>query len=405
MSHELSEVRAQVSPSAGDQPTRFRSAVAAGVLSVCGACGVLVAPVGAGIDPVSGIDFVRITDPGNAPWMGNPGPGVPGDNTIGRGSVDYEYHIGRMEVTTAQWTEFFNAAYDRPDTLPHLAVPTFWGAVPTTPTTPGGRRWTVPGGNENLPVGNITWRMAAMYCNWLHNGKSTDRAAFMNGAYDVSTFGYTGDRGDIFTDQFAHHPDARYWIPTWDEWLKAAHYDPHKNGPGEGGWWMFSNGSDTAPIYGPPGEGEANAYWDDRHHPGENPFAIPLGAYPDVTSPWGLLDVAGGTSEWTESVIEFPFTGRRFRIYDGSDWGGGLNDIRGSADWIQNPGGEYPNIPSLSFGLRIASSVPAPSTWMVLVGLFAPCVCRRHRRFACEALTLFPPSPAAPPRPPAPPPA
>jgi hypothetical protein len=40
--------------------------------------------------------------------------------------------------------------------------------------------------------------MAAMYCNWLHNNQSTDRQAFLNGAYDVSTFGYSGT---VFTDQ------------------------------------------------------------------------------------------------------------------------------------------------------------------------------------------------------------
>ena len=159
-----------------------------------------------GVDPLSGIDFVRITHPGNAAWAGN---GTPNDRAIGRGGVNYEYSIGRFEVTTSEWVQFFNAAYDRPQSqwLPHLAAPSDWGAVATTPTTPGGRRWSVPAGNEMLPTGNISWRMAAMYCNWLHNDKGTAQEAFLNGAYDVSTFGYVGN---IFTDQAAHHPDARY---------------------------------------------------------------------------------------------------------------------------------------------------------------------------------------------------
>ncbi|MFN7022419.1 MAG: hypothetical protein ACK4WH_13975, partial [Phycisphaerales bacterium] len=57
----------------------------------------------ADIDPVSGIDFVRIGAVGNAPWPGN---GQPVDRAVGRGGVDYEYSIGRFEVTTAQWVEF-----------------------------------------------------------------------------------------------------------------------------------------------------------------------------------------------------------------------------------------------------------------------------------------------------------
>ncbi|MGQ0629318.1 MAG: hypothetical protein ACT4PL_14610 [Phycisphaerales bacterium] len=54
--------------------------------------------------------------------------------------------------------------HDRPsnDRLPHLLPPGIWGAAGTTPTVPGGIRWTVPAGRENRLVGNISWRMAAM---------------------------------------------------------------------------------------------------------------------------------------------------------------------------------------------------------------------------------------------------
>jgi hypothetical protein len=207
----------------------------------------LAAEVRGGIDPLSGIDFVHISAPGNAPYL----TGNPNDFVNGRGSVGYEYNIGRFEVTTAQWVEFFNAAFDRPasDRLPYLIPPTYWGAVPATPTVQGGQRWAVPPGNAMIPVGDISWRMAAEYCNWLCNNKSTDRSAFLNGAYDVSTFAYNGN---AFTDQPAHTPGAQYWIPTLDEWIKAAHYDPNRYGPGQGGYWIYSITRDTAPLPGPP---------------------------------------------------------------------------------------------------------------------------------------------------------
>ena len=38
------------------------------------------------IDPLSGIDFVRVGAVGNAPWAGD---GTPGDRAIGRGGVGY----------------------------------------------------------------------------------------------------------------------------------------------------------------------------------------------------------------------------------------------------------------------------------------------------------------------------
>src|SRR4051794_15127445 len=100
-----------------------------------------------------GISFATIGSPGNAPWPGN---GTVGDRAVGRGGVDYSYRMSQFEITTAQFVDFFNAAYDRPqnDWLPNLTPPTFWGAAATTPHTPGGLRWTVPAGNEMLPVGN-----------------------------------------------------------------------------------------------------------------------------------------------------------------------------------------------------------------------------------------------------------
>ena len=358
------------------QAPRLRD-VLAGVLTLAALGGLARGDV----DPLSGIDFVRITHPGNAPWMGD---GTPGDRAIGRGGVDYEYFIGRFEVTTSQWVQFFNAAYDRPAgdaPLPHLIPPTFWGAAGTTPinsSNPNARRWQVPAGNEMLPVGNISWRMAAMYCNWLHNGGAAaavggvvPRENFLDGAYDVSTFGYVGN---VFTDQLTHHAGARYWIPTWDEHLKASHYDPTLN-DGQGGWWTYNTTRDVATIPGPPpsmgGIGEANTGgWGG----GPSPFSIPLGAYTDVTSPWGLFDTAGGTAEWTESVFSGPGL-PPVRIYDGSWWVDGPPSI----DRISGRGASFPSLSTFDLGLRVASSVPGPSSCMLLL-LAGALGARRTRR-------------------------
>lgn len=315
----------------------------------------------ADIDPLSGIDFVRIGAVGNGPWPGTV-PATVGDRAVGRGGVGYEYNIGRFEFTTAQAVEFFNAAFDRPanDRLPHLIPPNFWGAASATPTTPGGQRWRVPAGSEMLPVGNLSWRMAAMICNWYHNGKALGREAFLNGAYDVSTFSYTGT---VFNDQFTYNVGARYWIPTWDEWLKSAHFDPNKNGQGQGGWWVYPNASDTPLVYGPPGvlvngvAAQANAGWDGNDFPGHNPFGMRLGAYGNVTSAFGLFDLAGATTEWTEGISltngVFP-TGR---LFEGSAWVFG--DVL--SDQVQYRGSDFPSLSTFDLGFRLASSIPAPS--------------------------------------------
>lgn len=91
---------------------------------------------------------------------------------------------------------------------------------------------------------------------------------------------------------------------------------------------------------------------------GPDPYSIPLGSYSNVTSPWGLFDVAGATTEWTESVLTFS-DGRRFRIQEGSWMASDAG--YGPADRIDvEAGAQYPSVTLPDYGLRIASIVPAP---------------------------------------------
>jgi formylglycine-generating enzyme required for sulfatase activity len=324
-------------------------------------------------DP-SGIEFVTIADAGNANWVGD------GQNN-NRGGVAYEFKIGKFEVTTSQWVEFMNAAFDRPadDRLPFVRSPNQWGAVSATPQSPGGSRWTVPAGREMIPTGGITWRTAALYCNWLHNGRSSERSAFFGGAYDITTFG----GAPTFRDQLTRSPGAQYWIPSLDEWMKAAHWDPNRNGDGEGGWWEYSNGSDSPFVYGPPGAlvngvlTTANAGWDIFDFPGSNPFDIPLGAFESITSPWGLFDVAGGTKEWTEDTFQEPFEQYpRARRFEGTGW---EFPTSGFDDQVGFRGGSSdPSFRGYEVGLRIAS-IPVPSVVGPPFLLIFAKLLRRHR--------------------------
>jgi formylglycine-generating enzyme required for sulfatase activity len=337
------------------------------------------------VDPLSGIDFVTITAPGNAAWAGN---GSAQDQAVGRGSVGYEYRIGKFEVTTSQWAEFMNAAFDRPQSewISHLLPPGQWGAAGTTPNTPGGRRWFVPAGNEMRGVGGIDWRMAAIYCNWLHNNKSLDRSAFLSGAYDVSTFAYVQSGPfTVFTDQRTRSAGARYFIPTWDEWLKAAHYDPNKtNADGSvGGWWTYSNSTDSPFVPGPPGElvnGQlATANFGFQNAGDLSCWSVPLGSYAGVQSPWGLVDTAGMTQEWVEEALG-GFYGLSSRRFEGSSWGD--NPAVFLADSVSfGAGSAFPTLNFASNGFRIASVVPGSGTLIsVAVGVMLVASRRRATR-------------------------
>jgi len=167
-------------------------------------------------DP-SGIEFVTIGSPGNQAYTGFD----PLGHVTGRGAVDYEFRLGRMEVTTGQWMEFFNTFGDLYGTLGYFQPSLRWGAARDPNYQGPGERWVLGNLPDAAMVGgfNVSWRTAARYCNWLHHGKSSDPATLENGAYDISTFGFNLD--GTFTDQLTHNPGARYWIPTLDEWLKA----------------------------------------------------------------------------------------------------------------------------------------------------------------------------------------
>ena len=329
-------------------------------------------------DPLSGAEFSRIGAVNNAAYGGVDPFNI---GVTGRGSVGYAYSIGRFEVTTAQWVEFYNAVLARPDAISFPAqtlwTPTVWGAVRDTSYTGPGTRYRVNPNVANaamLPVGGISWRTAAIYCNWLHNNKSTDASAFLSGAYDVSTF---SGGFPTFTDQASRSAGARYWIPSWDEWMKAAHFDPNRpNSDGStGGWWLYPHMSDLAPTYGPPagfpGGSAANQANSGFNTPDDVEYRIPLGAYANVQSPWGLFDVAGGTAEWTETI--YTLQGRMSRNTPGSARG------EDAASAIFDVGSNQPQLPFSRQGLRIATSIPSPGTSLVLALLTCMSGLRRRR--------------------------
>lgn len=305
----------------------------------------------------SGIDFVTIGAPGNAPWTGQDPFGFAGN----RGRVDYEYRIGRTEITTAQWMEFVNT-FSRDPSLLAPGGPTFvwgptvsWGAARDITYTGPGIQWLINGLPQShmIPVNGISWREAALYCNWLHNGKPQEWSAVQDGAYDASTF--TTNANGTFNDQLTRHPGARYWIPSQDEWMKAAHYDPDRYGVGQAGWWEYSHTSDAPPVPGVPGLGQTSA---NVRLPGFAEWEIPLGAYPGVQSPWGLLDTSGGTNEWLEESSE-----NTWRRFEGTQAGWPYHPELDAA-WAL--GSEAPAFRARGF--RIASEVPAPGTLWVCAG-------------------------------------
>ena len=275
-------------------------------------------------------EWVTIGDPGNRDTTQEEAPGFWGDGAHylnhGVGGVPYEFRMARTEITNAQWLEFV------------IAYQPYWDGASVDSNFIGtGIHWdfrtdtySVPPGGEDYPIG-VTWRLAARFCNWLHNGKAEHREAFERGVYDTSTFGRHDD--ETLTDLSRRSHGARFWIPDLDEWTKAMHWDPDKVAPGEGGYWRYPASSDE-PDY------DHNWGW-----------LRPVASFPHVQSPWEMYDGSGGRAEMTETFLSMPF-GRKTRgsEHDTPFW---ISD-----DEIDSVGGMAPM--GSKRGLRLASAVFEP---------------------------------------------
>ncbi len=313
---------------------------------------------------VYGQTYAEVGNPGNADYTYELFPGGP---TRSVGGVNNRYRIAVTEITNTQWAEFTNAI------TPHLDSIGGWGsdfAPSLTFNFVGGLPvFAARSGEENYPA-RMGWRWAARYCNWLHNGKALTADAFESGAYDASTFGIeVGEFGfQEYTDQSSRSDGARFWIPSEDEWVKAAYYDPNRFGEGQGGYWQFPGMNEDPLVVAPPDQGgETNAGGQDYEGPGEIPFDV--GSYQNAASYYGVLDSSGGHQEWSETWTSDLFEIARFTLGSSYFEDPKLVEYRDLLGFgLQGNGAPDGS----TAGLRLAMIVPTPGVGMpALVGWFA----------------------------------
>ena len=263
------------------------------ISALCVAAGMAAGGDDGDVDRVSvfGTEFALIGDAGNRDTDSTEVPMYPEERV---GGVGYEYAMATTEVTVGQYFEFVEAYYPFYIKAGGNSV-AFVDFTGTAIHAAFGEVAIRAGHSPDEPT-NMGWEYAARYCNWLHNGKVVEEWAFETGVYDTSTF-VQSDDGTWLT-QAARSPGARVFMPTWDEWIKAGYWDPDKNN-GQGGYWLYPTGSDTEPRPGLPEEGgERNAGDTDT-----GLFPLAVGSYPNMTSPWGMYDMSGGQSEYTETPV------------------------------------------------------------------------------------------------------
>jgi hypothetical protein len=348
-------------PRAGpEEPPRRRwsRVICAGVLACATRAGLAQTP------PDYGLDFVTVGAPGN---RGTVPSEVPANPSWSVGGVGYDYRIMRTHVSNSQYLEFVNAyaPYWRGDPN-DIELRGYWGLA--EPVAGGGWQYVARSGSDNYAA-RITWEMAARYTNWLHNGKVTQAWAFNGGVYDLGNAGLDPEH---WQQQVEHSSNARFWIPTLNEYDKAVYYDPDRYGPGSGGYWQYPNSSNAPLIMGLPengGETIGDLLW--QTNPGLGLGAWDIGQYPHVQSPWGLTDVSAMVPTMTQTILFAP--GARLHA------GGSLAGDTVYETWDRLDLDMGISVLALEWGsLRLASVVPGPGT-LVICGISALALLRRRR--------------------------
>ncbi len=251
--------------------------------------------------------------------VGNPGNTA--DNT-GYGAVDYEYRIGKYEITNGQWREFLNAVartgdphslYDDEMGGLHGGIQRVWSA--------GQYVYSAKDSDANWdrrPVNFVNFWDVMRFCNWLHNGQGDGETE--SGAYIIAGNGIP-----------SRDPDARYFIPTDSEWYKAAY---HKNDGVTGNYWDYPTGTNIEPsndlISPDPGN---NANFIDYGGPtiGQPYYTTEVGEFEHSGSAYGTFDQAGNINEWTETQIDAAC------VLRGADWGSWAHRLAASYRYEPHP--------------------------------------------------------------------
>ena len=276
------------------------------------------------------IEFVTIGNPGNpADTTGAPNPA---------GSVDYSYRIGKYEISR----DIVDKAIDGGG----LAI-----TVDQIPFT-----------SPTMAAVGISWFEAAKFANWLNTSTGHQPAyKFVGSRSSIFEPWQPGDLGYDASNPF-RNSEAYYFLPSNDEWYKAAYYDANA-----GTYYDYPTGSDTAPTPVVGGTDAGTAVYSDPLNPVFDSIALdPTQA--GGLSPFGTMGQGGNVQEWVETEYELVLS-PGVTVSRRSNRGGHASSHSSAllaSSWFHDD----PSFESFTVGFRVASRIPEPSTLLLgLVGL------------------------------------
>ena len=286
------------------------------------------------------------------------------------GAVAYNYRIGTTEVTNAQYVEFLNA----------VAATDTYGLYSTTMGVESRGGITRSGSSGTFtysikanvgaytyaakPVVYVSLYDTLRFANWLHNGQPTGSqgaSTTEDGAYTFSGATTVG----------ARNAGADWFLPSENEWYKAAYYDGDSNT-----YYDYPTSTDATPDNNVPmlDSGNSANFYDNSYTTGSTAYPMTdAGAYASSASPYGTFDQGGNVWEWTETLTINSFVG----VNRGGAWRDDSSILLASYR-----GGGFVSGEDLALGFRVAT-VPEPSTFalacLALAVTLAATRCIRQR--------------------------
>jgi hypothetical protein len=288
------------------------------------------------------------------------------------GGVSYGYGIAKLEVTVGQYVKFLNTVDPQgrnkhslySETESGAAWPRF-GQINFSAGTLAGRHYSAAAPEWlDKPYGFANFLRSARFVNSLYNGRLLSKRSGTEGPYSYTIYrvrlSRNTERGmyDMHKPKTTRTAKAGFVVPSQDEWIKSAYYDP--NGGGTYSYWQyptnpgaFGDEGQAAPkeatldprtgdvtnastqplaIYHSPKVEVAPTWCPSNQSAADcetvNPFGFPAEKYDQgyagslgtvgqagALGPWGTLDQGGNAVEWTDTITAAPFGVKGKRVW------------------------------------------------------------------------------------------
>lgn len=220
------------------------------------------------------------------------------------GRVNYDFYIARTELSNDSYCSFLNAVakYEDPYGLydENMEIGACGGINRKIENNI--IRYSCKKGWEDKPVVYVNYYDICRYSNWLHYGcpqtgkceLGTTEGTAKQGAYNTEDFEVVCMGHKSPYESFGkRNVGARFWIPSENEWYKAAYYDPTRVGNRK--YHDYPTRTSDAPSLQ-----QAN-YMVDNHLSVGAPFYVaPVDSFPNSPSYYGTLQQGGNVWEWIE---------------------------------------------------------------------------------------------------------